>query len=301
MPSVHKDIRDLYERHGFVDRNRNPDEPTNITIAMDGVYSHIKQARQCSTFVACTISGSMIDVATSQKSFKCKRHTNANSVCKDGLIHGDSGRLEKVNAEKLFNRSVEKCGFRYTEYVSDGDLKIVKTLRELRPYGGVCLKKTECANHLRKRFTGKVGKFFRGWTRGGYFAREKSRKKAKAERDEKEWKARERERKAKERERKAKRSEEIARRREKAKDKGKGKGKGRELLSRTRSGPSTRGMAAEESSVPSEVSQEVPLESVDTPQETERASQEPGPRSGSVPRTESHGSDQSGRDDQEDV
>merc|ERR1711874_755148 len=62
------------------------------------------------------------------------------------------------NVEKLFTRS-EDMRFRYREYVSDGDLRIVKTLRDLKPYGGKSLYKCECSNHLEKRNRNNIEKF----------------------------------------------------------------------------------------------------------------------------------------------
>ena len=63
-----------------------------------------------------------------------------------------------MNALRLFEESKEKCGMRYTQYVSDGDCKVVKALNDRMPYGeGVKLKKTSCANHFNKTLRKRLG------------------------------------------------------------------------------------------------------------------------------------------------
>ena len=57
---------------------------------------------------------------------------------------GSLGDWKEENIIKLFSDS-QKLGFRYTGYISDGDAKVVKTLKDLKPYGeGVPIVKTEC-------------------------------------------------------------------------------------------------------------------------------------------------------------
>ena len=64
---------------------------------------------------------------------------------------GTSGGMEAAAAEMLWERSVERHGFRYTTIVSDGDAKTFKHLCDRRVYGDVELKKEECINHVAKR------------------------------------------------------------------------------------------------------------------------------------------------------
>ena len=52
---------------------------------------------------------------------------------------------------QLWERSVERHGFRYTTIVSNEDAKAFKHLCDRRVYGNVELKKEECINHVAKR------------------------------------------------------------------------------------------------------------------------------------------------------
>ena len=90
---------------------------------------------------------------------------------------GTSGDLERENAKILFSRSI-RSGFRYVEYISDGDLRVVSTIRELKPYGeGVTLQKTECANHLTKRSRARLAKWGTNWTLAHFEERDEKRQK----------------------------------------------------------------------------------------------------------------------------
>ena len=64
---------------------------------------------------------------------------------------GSAGGMEAAAAEQLWERPVERHGFRYTTIVSDGDAKAFQHLCDRRMYGKVELKKEECINHVAKR------------------------------------------------------------------------------------------------------------------------------------------------------
>ena len=212
MPLIHKDIIDFYDRHDIGHVNVDTGK-LDITISTDGVYSHVKEARQCTNYIACPLTGSMIDVVTTEKCFECKRHKSEGTECRFELFHGSSGGLERENIVKLFTAS-EDLGFRYTGYISDGDAKVVKTLRDLKPYGeGVPLEKSECGNHMINRFRKGLGKWGTLWDYEVYDKREKKRVADEKKRKDKEQKAREKEQKAREREDKARKEAEAKRER----------------------------------------------------------------------------------------
>ena len=50
----------------------------------------------------------------------------------------------------LWERSIARCGFRYTTVVSDGDSKAYEAVKEMNPYG-IEIVKQECTNHCAKR------------------------------------------------------------------------------------------------------------------------------------------------------
>ena len=176
MPSVHKDITDFYARHDI--GQVNPDtNMLNLTIATDGVYSHTKEARQCNNYAICPYTGLIPDYSLSEKCFVCPDHRKFGTRCERDLWHGASAEMERQNVLNLF-RSSEEIGFRYVEYICDGDAKVVAAVRDLQPYGeGVMIEKTECANHLINRAKKKLHVWGRDWNLEGFEERNKKGKK----------------------------------------------------------------------------------------------------------------------------
>lgn len=67
-------------------------------------------------------------------------------------FHGSSKAMEAEAALRIFERSEEKLGFRYTNVVCDGDSSAFNKVRDSKIYGdGIELKKVECVNHVGKR------------------------------------------------------------------------------------------------------------------------------------------------------
>lgn len=78
------------------------------------------------------------------------------SVC-DANHSGSSPAMECVGALRIWKRSEENLGLRYTEVISDGDSKTIATLKESEPYGpGVKIDKDECVGHIQKRVGNKI-------------------------------------------------------------------------------------------------------------------------------------------------
>ena len=107
------------------------------------------------------ITGRLIDFELTQKCTRCGEKSDDfsdNGNCVYGLFHGSPGAMEIHNAIVLLKRST-LWGFRYTEYVSDGDAKVLPHLRRANIYPDVELSKIECGNHLVKRGCSAIHKF----------------------------------------------------------------------------------------------------------------------------------------------
>ena len=60
--------------------------------------------------------------------------------------------MEIEGVKRLFRRSEEDHGLRYTTYVGDGDSRSFTIITKLQPYGPeVEIKKEECVGHIQKR------------------------------------------------------------------------------------------------------------------------------------------------------
>ena len=60
--------------------------------------------------------------------------------------------MESSGAVAIFNRSVQKHGLRYIQYVGDGDTSSFKDVKDSKPYGNdVEIVKLECLGHVQKR------------------------------------------------------------------------------------------------------------------------------------------------------
>ena len=124
-----------------------------ITISLDGSFDHTgHNATHGCSFAVDVYTGRPIDAIMTEKCTECDKcdDYNDNGNCRKELFHGASGDMEKYNALVLFGKS-EEIGFRYTNYISDGDCKVHGALLELKLYGDIVIKKGECANHLGKR------------------------------------------------------------------------------------------------------------------------------------------------------
>lgn len=65
---------------------------------------------------------------------------------------GSSNAMETEAAKRIWSRSFEKYGIRYTGFLSDGDSKAYNSVVEMKPYGtNVLIERDECVNHAHKR------------------------------------------------------------------------------------------------------------------------------------------------------
>ena len=76
--------------------------------------------------------------------------------------------MEPEGAVRLFHRSIENPGLRYTEYLGDGDTSSFNRVKESKPYGAQCIiSKKECIGHIQKRVGSRLRKLktqYRGQT-----------------------------------------------------------------------------------------------------------------------------------------
>ena len=74
--------------------------------------------------------------------------TSHKEQCK--LNHsGSAGAMEVTGVTRIFNRSIEKRGLRYTKFLGDGDSKSYDTIKSIYP--GITTEKLECVGHVQKR------------------------------------------------------------------------------------------------------------------------------------------------------
>ncbi|GFS91445.1 uncharacterized protein TNCV_4548241 [Trichonephila clavipes] len=80
---------------------------------------------------------------------------------------GTSGAMKIKAVAKIWSLS-EKCGFRYTTLLSDGDAKTHKFLNSLKIYGpDVEVLKEECINHVSKRLCTSLRNLVKDWRAKG--------------------------------------------------------------------------------------------------------------------------------------
>ena len=73
---------------------------------------------------------------------------------------GSANSMESEAALKIFRRSEQKYGLRYTTVLSDGDTKRVNNLNSAKVYGeNTQIIKEECVNHIAKRMFGRLDRF----------------------------------------------------------------------------------------------------------------------------------------------
>jgi len=155
---AHKELDPSIDENGIID----------ITVSYDGTW-------MTRGFKSLYGAGCVVDVITglvldfSVKSLYCQTCTSAKArlgadtpefdtwferhfnECNINYT-GNPGGMEVAVAEDLWDRSVDRHGFRYTTILSDGDAKTFKRLSEMEVYGpDVTIEKEECVNHVAKR------------------------------------------------------------------------------------------------------------------------------------------------------
>ncbi|XP_071575168.1 uncharacterized protein [Temnothorax nylanderi] len=66
---------------------------------------------------------------------------------------GSSGKMEVEGMCHMFQRSEEKFGVKYVNYIGDGDSKTFPAIVNSNPYPGIIITKKECIGHVQKRIS----------------------------------------------------------------------------------------------------------------------------------------------------
>lgn len=64
---------------------------------------------------------------------------------------GSSGKMEVDSVVEMFQRSLEKLGVMYKNYIGDSDSKTYSGILKAAPYGNQEVVKKECIGHVQKR------------------------------------------------------------------------------------------------------------------------------------------------------
>lgn len=62
----------------------------------------------------------------------------------------NAGKMKIDSIKKMFLRSEELLGVKYTNYIGDGDTKTFKAVLNLDFYDDITIKKLECVGHVKK-------------------------------------------------------------------------------------------------------------------------------------------------------
>lgn len=143
-------------------------DSSDLTISSDGTWTkHGFTSLFSVTSVIGYYSGKVLDVFC--KSSDCNQcefwkkecttaefeewHNQHIESNKCTAIHeGPSGNMEMQAIHKLFERSHDKYGVKYNNYIGDGDSKVYKKVLEAKPYGqDYQINKKECIGHVQKR------------------------------------------------------------------------------------------------------------------------------------------------------
>lgn len=146
-------------------KDDSADDVTDVGISADGSWQRRGYSSLNGTYTAISLeTGKVLDCEImSRYCKKCKQHEKLKKskpemyekwykkhkkVCTINHV-GSAGAMEVTGAERIFNRSIEKRGLRYTEYLGDGDSKGFEVVASKNPH--IKLAKLECVGHVQKR------------------------------------------------------------------------------------------------------------------------------------------------------
>lgn len=130
---------------------------TDIAVGFDGTWQ--KRGFKSNNGVASATSidtGKILDVDILSKYcqgctlLKKKGAKDHAGECRKNY-EGTSGGMEAAAAVTIFQRSLEKHGVRYSNFLGDGDSKAYKAVCDSKPYGDFQIEKLECVGHVQKR------------------------------------------------------------------------------------------------------------------------------------------------------
>jgi hypothetical protein len=139
------------------------DNIVNISVSCDGSWQRRGFSSLNGSFTAISVdSGKIIDTEVMSRYCKgCKSKAvlkKTDKIAYDlwfekhecNINHiGSAGAMEVNGATRIFSRSIEKHGLRYTKYLGDGDSKSFSTVKNF--YEGFLVEKLECVGHIQKR------------------------------------------------------------------------------------------------------------------------------------------------------
>lgn len=125
----------------------------DLCVALDGSWQKRGHTSLNGVMTLTSVNtGKALDYHVMSKHCICpnKLQNNHLAVCSANYV-GTSGGMEVAGALILFQRSIERYGVRYTEYLGDGDSSAYKSVAEAKPYGDCTINKLECIGHVQKR------------------------------------------------------------------------------------------------------------------------------------------------------
>jgi hypothetical protein len=133
----------------------------NLSVAVDGSWQ--KRGHTSLNGIVSVTSfdtGKVLDVSILSKHCKCpqKLKNKHEANCTANYV-GTSGGMEVAGVVEIFQRSIEKHGVKYVEYLGDGDSKGYLSVCQAMPYGPeIKISKIECINHVQKRMGSRLKK-----------------------------------------------------------------------------------------------------------------------------------------------
>ena len=150
------------------------EKSTDISASFDGSWQKPGYSSLNGIVSAISIStGKVLDFEV--KSKKCKECEVYNKMDRDSEKYlswkadhalecstnhiGSSGSMEVTGVKSMYERSVDKTGLRYTNFIGDGDSSTFLTVSQAKPYGeDVTITKKECVGHVQKRLGSRLRK-----------------------------------------------------------------------------------------------------------------------------------------------
>ena len=143
----------------------NKDGIYDIAVSGDGTWRKRGYSSSCGIVSVLSLAtGKVLDTEIMSKECKTCLRNNRKEGSKEfdewweghqhdceANFHGSSNAMDPDGCLQIFQRSVEKHGVRYQQFLGDGASKAHQQLIEKRVYGDVSVEKLECTSHIQKR------------------------------------------------------------------------------------------------------------------------------------------------------
>lgn len=163
--AVHEVAEDSMKDAADELRGDSPQKFIDVDISGDGSWQRRGYSSFNGTFTTISLqTGKILDIEVMSRYCKAcalkedLRKTDQNAYDKWMKSHqahcklnhiGSAGAMEITGVTRIFNRSIEKRGLRYTKFLGDGDSKAYDTIQSFYP--GKTTEKLECVGHVQKR------------------------------------------------------------------------------------------------------------------------------------------------------